>query len=204
MQRDPRIIDSMPPIPSGYTNRFPLSELLKSRRDPMFDLVKDPKLIVEVGSCWGWFAYRAAVQCPEATIYCVDPWPTDEISVKRYKGGESNFWDWSLNVEPWLGDRVFGLRGVSDDFIRVFKDASVDLCFIDADHFADSVYSDCMNWWPKIKKGGFLIGHDIEGQWRHTVSLGLKKAFGKDYKIERNYWGMACGRKLGKCWVKEK
>lgn len=200
----PHLIESLPKIPVGYENRFPLPTILKMRCDPMFDYVKDPQLIVEVGSCWGWFAYRAATQCTEATIYCIDPWLNDATSVRQYHGGEKNFWDWSLNVKKWLGDRVIGLRGVSNDFMSMFEDESVDLCFIDADHHREAVYSDCMAWWPKIRDGGVLVGHDIRGMWRSEVLAGVTKAFGDDYEEELCYWGLRKGRKLGMCWLRRK
>lgn len=36
----------------------------------------------------------------------------------------------------------------------------VDLCFIDGDHHYKQVKLDFFNYWPKIKIGGILLGHD--------------------------------------------
>lgn len=37
---------------------------------------------------------------------------------------------------------------------------SVDLLFIDGDHRYPSVKADIKNYWPKLKQGGILLGHD--------------------------------------------
>lgn len=41
-----------------------------------------------------------------------------------------------------------------------FTDNSVDWIYLDANHSYAAVKEDIKNWWPKIKKGGFLTGHD--------------------------------------------
>jgi hypothetical protein len=43
---------------------------------------------------------------------------------------------------------------------RLFQAESVDFCFIDGDHRYASVMADLQAWWPKIKPGGVLAGHD--------------------------------------------
>lgn len=42
----------------------------------------------------------------------------------------------------------------------LFEDESVDFVFIDGDHTEQKVFADCYAWWPKIKPGGVLAGHD--------------------------------------------
>lgn len=43
-----------------------------------------------------------------------------------------------------------------------FADESLDFVFIDGDHSPEKVYADCAAWWPKIKRGGLLAGHDFD------------------------------------------
>ena len=45
----------------------------------------------------------------------------------------------------------------------MFDDESVDFCFVDASHLPEDVQKDINAWWPKIKRGGILGGHDY--QW---------------------------------------
>ena len=42
----------------------------------------------------------------------------------------------------------------------MFPDGSVDFCFIDADHTPKGVRRDMTAWWPKVRAGGLLGGHD--------------------------------------------
>jgi len=41
-----------------------------------------------------------------------------------------------------------------------FGNASLDFVYIDANHQYESVVSDINAWWPKVKMGGALCGHD--------------------------------------------
>lgn len=45
---------------------------------------------------------------------------------------------------------------------RRYEDGSLDFVFIDAQHDAHSVLADLQAWYPKIKPGGILAGHDID------------------------------------------
>lgn len=48
----------------------------------------------------------------------------------------------------------------SAEAAEIFDDESVDFCFVDASHVAEDVRRDIEAWWPKIKSGGVLGGHD--------------------------------------------
>lgn len=53
---------------------------------------------------------------------------------------------------------VYEMNSVSAAIM--FFDGSVDFCFVDASHVAEDVKKDIKAWWPKIKSGGVLGGHD--------------------------------------------
>lgn len=42
-----------------------------------------------------------------------------------------------------------------------FPNESIDFVFIDADHRYQFVKNDINAWWPKVKKGGIMAGHDF-------------------------------------------
>ena len=48
----------------------------------------------------------------------------------------------------------------SVDFARSYADESVACCFLDGEHTRAEVTRDFAAWWPKIKSGGILAGHD--------------------------------------------
>ncbi len=57
-----------------------------------------------------------------------------------------------------------------------YCDESLDFVFIDAAHDEDSVSRDLAAWWPKVRPGGIMAGHDLD---REGVRAALT-AFGAD------------------------
>jgi hypothetical protein len=58
-------------------------------------------------------------------------------------------------------DKIVFLEKSSIDAVKDFEDESLDFIFIDADHAYESVLNDLNAWYPKVKSGGLLAGHDI-------------------------------------------
>lgn len=56
-------------------------------------------------------------------------------------------------VDVWATDSVTAARGHGLESARVV--------FIDGDHSYKGVVADIMAWWPVLKKGGIMGGHDI-------------------------------------------
>jgi hypothetical protein len=52
------------------------------------------------------------------------------------------------------------LRGDSVEMSKHIADNSLDLCFIDADHSYKGVKRDIEAYYPKVKEGGIICGHD--------------------------------------------
>jgi predicted O-methyltransferase YrrM len=79
-------------------------------------------------------------------------------------------------------NRAFIIKDFSSNAAKFFANGSLDFIFIDADHGYDAVLSDIKNWGPKIRKGGFIMGHDID--WppvQKAVTKALKQyQFGPD------------------------
>jgi len=62
---------------------------------------------------------------------------------------------------------------------ELFMPMTVDFAFVDADHSHDSVLSDLEAWWPKIRSGGLLAGHDYNGlaPWLVGVTSAVHEFF---------------------------
>jgi hypothetical protein len=70
-------------------------------------------------------------------------------------------------------------RGNSLDVAPTFAGASLDWVYIDGDHSASAVDTDIRAWFPKIKKGGALVGDDFDWLDEHgsrSVQQGLGTA----------------------------
>ena len=55
-------------------------------------------------------------------------------------------------------------------------DASLDFVFIDADHSYPSCKIDMQKWLPKVKVGGYIIGHDCKVS---SVKKAIEEVFGE-------------------------
>ena len=51
----------------------------------------------------------------------------------------------------------------NDVVVNSFDDTSVDVIYIDGDHTYGAVLSDLKELTPKVKKGGYICGHDYQG-----------------------------------------
>lgn len=74
--------------------------------------------------------------------------------------------------------RLALISGNSDDVKDKIKDASVDLLFLDGRHTYEQVKKDLNNYWPKLKPGGGLLGHDY-GHRSPGVVRAVNEKFGK-------------------------
>jgi predicted O-methyltransferase YrrM len=63
------------------------------------------------------------------------------------------------NLEP-VKDHVNFIRMESAKAAALYEDESLDFVFIDACHETEAVKADILAWWPKVKIGGILAGHD--------------------------------------------
>lgn len=93
------------------------------------------------------------------------------------------------NMEP-VKDYYSLKKMTSVEAARTYPDQSLDFVFIDGLHDYDNVTIDIHSWFPKIKKGGILAGHDYA--WTSPL---LMKAVNESVKKVRSY---------GNCWYIEK
>jgi predicted O-methyltransferase YrrM len=73
----------------------------------------------------------------------------------------------------------------SPEAAQQYADGSLDFVFIDASRDYDSVKADILGWWPKVKPGGLLAGHDI----RHPpVEQALKDTEATTGRFISKFW----------------
>jgi hypothetical protein len=65
-----------------------------------------------------------------------------------------------------------------------FEDSYFDAVYIDADHSYDAVKADISAWWPKVKSGGFISGHDYLAGKKHINVKPAVDEFIKDNGLE--------------------
>lgn len=110
-------------------------------------------------------------------LYLVDSW----INYKGIRVYRINILDdYRLVSELFRADkRIEIIRDFSSNAVKKIGDNSLDFVYIDGNHSYDYVYQDITLWTPKVKKGGFIAGHDI------ILNKGVTEAI-KDFCFERN------------------
>ncbi len=68
------------------------------------------------------------------------------------------------------------LRGDSVKMSSAVIDGELDFVYLDADHTYEAVKADIAAWWPKVRVGGTLGGHDYIGIERFGVTFGVIRA----------------------------
>ncbi|HEV7223844.1 MAG TPA: class I SAM-dependent methyltransferase [Pirellulales bacterium] len=81
-------------------------------------------------------------------------------------------------MQAGLQDTVSFIAAESTLAAERFDD--LDFAFIDAAHDYQSVLADRQAWWPKIKKGGILAGHDFSSAQFPGVKQAVEAFFGRD------------------------
>jgi len=132
---------------------------------------------VEIGSFQGNSAAFMAVEIINSghniKLDCIDTW--DRITIEGLG---------TINPEKLPDDIVYQLflkniepvkhiinpkKLSSIEASKLYADESLDFVFIDANHIYRAVMDDIMLWFPKVKKGGHIAGHDYGAIWPGVV-----------------------------------
>jgi predicted O-methyltransferase YrrM len=147
------------------------------------------KTFVEVGCKEGRTTGHILKTIPDARVIAIDPWMAQEKSKDPTKETyadwdfadiEKQFWE---NVgenkdrctmermtseqasDEWAKRAPAGWSFVEGTTYGETKPNQADLIFIDALHDYEHVKQDIGLWWPKVRVGGILAGHDFNHRW---------------------------------------
>lgn len=121
-------------------------------------------IFIEVGSWKGYstsFLGEVAKEY-QGDVFCVDHWKGSP-DLKHHMNIENCLEIFRYNMEELGLDKyVHPMVMESVMAAKIFADGIADLIFIDADHRYKGIKRDLEIWWPKVKVGGILCGHDFE------------------------------------------
>jgi GT2 family glycosyltransferase len=148
---------------------------------------------IEVGVWKGMSASYMAVEIinsgKKIKFDCVDNWEfienlQSDISQESFS---ENIYDTFLkNINP-VQHIITPIKELSWDGAKHYEDNSLDFVFIDAAHDYESVKKDINAWFPKIKKGGIISGHDYA--WSDDVKKAVDEFFvGKEIYETEGCW----------------
>lgn len=149
---------------------------------------------VELGVWEGQTFKYLVSNCPSLTLTGVDlyaPQPESNGPEKWLPGENGHKWDHEKYYENLLtfckdySDRAFVIKDYTSEAAKQFERKSLDFVFIDADHGYEGCLRDIREWYPLIKKGGYIIGHDIHFP---TVKQAVTEYFGENsWNVEDDF-----------------
>ncbi len=85
-----------------------------------------------------------------------------------------------------FGVRSEMMRRTSRDAAHSFADGQLDFVYIDALHYYEDVRDDIELWYPNVRKGGILAGHDYVDGWAPNYVYGVKSAVDELRSVKRS------------------
>lgn len=130
-------------------------------RTALLALMPKDGIVAEVGVLHGRHAYQMYKINSPRKLYLIDCWrkqygtyhkdPVNKTDfVAAYKAVARRFSKFD-NVEILIMDSVPAAAKFADEYF--------DWVYIDANHTYSGISADLNDWWPKIKRGGYLAGH---------------------------------------------
>jgi hypothetical protein len=139
---------------------------------------------VEVGTFKGEFS-KEILENWEGTLYMVDVWrplsDKEYLDSSNHNNFETGVYSEAMKNISGHENRAVMVRAASEIAANMFEDNSLDFVYIDANHAYDYVVQDINLWYPKVKEGGYLCGHDyINMDWYNDPNFSPN---GKDKHI---------------------
>lgn len=130
---------------------------LTSELGSAFEDIKNTSM-VEIGSYKGESTLMFASSFAFDTIYAIDPLVGMSNNIQKEFNQNTK---WFKGDGLGIGDiKVEHIKEYSFDAVERFEDESLDFVYIDGDHSFFNVARDIQLYLPKIKKSGFIGGHD--------------------------------------------
>ncbi|MBA7681475.1 hypothetical protein ES703_89814 [subsurface metagenome] len=147
---------------------------------------------LDVWDCFQLFRY--AKQIPDGGVYLeIGSWFGGSMLCAflgtQTSGNSASFIgiDLRIHTELFTNTKIIPdvrfIKTSSDKAAKRIRNNSANLLFLDGAHHYEQVKRDIKNYWPKLKIGGNLLGHDYSKDPLHCgVVRAAKEVFGKRLK----------------------
>ncbi|MDP3899714.1 MAG: class I SAM-dependent methyltransferase [bacterium] len=131
---------------------------------------KEPLTIAEVGVSAGEHALSMLKMLPIKELYLIDNYaPYQDGNIFRSQLEQGKHYAGMFKKVKEFYDKVILVTKDSDFASTLFADNYFDLIYIDACHDYAEIKKDISNWWPKVKPGAYLGGHDYCESWPGVI-----------------------------------
>lgn len=133
---------------------------------------------VEVGVLFGEYSAHLLSNWP-GNLLMVDPWVQQKATV--YLDGCNSVdmdraFATAVAVVAPFGSRAKVIRAFSVDVAPCLPDGALSFVYLDGNHSRESVTADIAGWWPKLRSGGVMCGHDFYERHDNWHDCGVKSA----------------------------
>ena len=152
---------------------------------------------VEIGVHRGQFARIFLDRWGGKKLYLVDPYwdaPSSynlqsELLPEKGPSRRADYYEAQIVTDAHHTRREFILE-TSVTASGMFHNDGIDFVYIDGDHSQDNVLKDLLSWWPKLRAGGIIAGHDwaCPGEDGGLWALGIQYAVARWAELMRVEW----------------
>jgi hypothetical protein len=141
----------------------------------------DKKLtIAEIGVGQGYHALSMLKTLNISRLWLVDPYvdhPHQYVEAQK--------------ILKKYQDRTRFIKDFSVNGAEYFSDGFLDAIYIDAEHTYNAVRDDINAWYPKVKMGGVIGGHDFDGDFTGVLKAVFEFSFENNVGVNsrrRDWW----------------
>jgi predicted O-methyltransferase YrrM len=138
----------------------------------------------EIGTKEGRLTAYVLEHCPKVeVVWACDPWMKQDLAATP---DAETYEDWDFaairaefeeRTRPWASRLKFFQETGQELAARIERE-SLDCVFIDARHDYDSVHQDIATWYPLVRPGGWITGHDFNHRWP-----GVQRAVARHFSL---------------------
>lgn len=147
-------------------------------------------VMVEVGSYAGESALIFAHSERIDRVYCVDNWKGGYDAGDLASGSDMQAVERLFDLNTQCEPKIVKIRLDSETAADIFK--TVDFVYLDGDHSYHQVLKDITIWTGRVRKGGYIGGHDFtetEGCNRSQVCRAVLDSLGEpDHLFSDSSW----------------
>lgn len=180
-------------VPSGWFNYESKYQLAIDRVKP-----NESALFVELGVWFGQSMCYAGVEVINSgkniKVHGVDSFLYGDQPIPGAGQDHARYDEAMRFTEPVRNVGVVTIvSGDTHTVYQQYEDESIDFLFIDANHTYEDVLLDLQLWYPKVKKGGLVCGHDYEAHNPNVPWPGLVIAVNEflgveNFTVDPNCW----------------
>ncbi len=150
-------------------------------------LPTDSKMI-EIGSYMGESTMLFCSTHIFSEVNVIEPHSGDEAFNKLFGYAWDDVINEFNNNTKKFSDILKIYKGYSYEYVNGFKDYSYDFIYIDGSHEKNNIERDLQQYISKVKKGGYIGGHDYHEEWPDVVEV-VDRVVGKpDLIFEDSSW----------------